>query len=216
MNWASEIQAVLFDFDDTLMQTKKIRINAIKMLGERYYDFIVDDALIDKHWGIPFFQFYQNVFQSVDDDLERILERRDKVTEEYPNQPYHDAKDVLIYLAKKYQVGVVTAASKSAVDAELNGVDLPIDDLTFIQTAEDTFYHKPNPKVFDPSIERLSGLNIVRNQILYVGDSLMDFNAANNAGLNFVGIANNTTPEKEFSKVNAAYISRLSELITIL
>ncbi len=212
MNWASDIRAVLFDFDDTLMQTKKFKIDAIKMLGQRYYNVEIEDALIEKHWGIAFSDFYANVFESIDDDIDRILKRRKDLNVEYPNRPYDDAKDVLNYLVDKYQVGIVTSSSRETVGIELNGADLPIAKLSFIQTAEDTFYHKPNPKVFDPAIQILSNQNIFRHQILYVGDAILDFNAANEAGLKFVGIANNTTPAKKFKKVNAAFVTNLTAL----
>ncbi len=212
MTWASDIKAVLFDFDDTLMQTKKHKIEAIKMLGLRYYNVEIEDALIERHWGIAFSDFYANVFSGVDNDIDRILERRKALNAEYPNQPYSDAMDVLNYLTDKYPVGIVTSSSRETVGLELNGTNLPIAKLNFIQTAEDTFYHKPNPKVFDPAIELLSTKNILRHEILYVGDSILDFKAADDAGIKFVGIAGNTTPPKNFAKVNATFIKSLSEL----
>ncbi len=213
---ANDIKAILFDFDDTLMQTKKIKVKAIKTLGLRYYNFDIPDELIDQHWGTPFSSFYENVFTSVDDDLDRILARREMINEEFRNQPYDDAKSVLTYLTSKYMVGIVTASSQKAVNSELAGVDLPIQQLHFIQTAEDTFYHKPDPRVFDPSIEKLSPKGIRRNEILYVGDSFQDYMAAIDAGLSFIGIANNTTPESAFKKRKIRFIKRLSDLKDIL
>ena len=212
MEMADDIKAILFDFDDTLMQTKKIRVKAIKTLGLRYYNFDIPDELIDQHWGTPFSSFYENVFTSVDNDLDRILARREIVNEEFHNQPYDDAKPILTYLTSRYVVGIVTASGKKAVNAELADVDLPIQRLHFIQTAEDTFYHKPDPRVFDPSIDKLSVHGIRRHEILYVGDSFHDYVAAADAGLSFIGIANNTTPESVFKERKIRFIKRLSEL----
>lgn len=216
MELTNDIKAVLFDFDDTLMQTKRIKVQAIKTMGLRYYNFVIPDELIDKHWGTPFSSFYENVFMSVDEDLDRVLERRELISGEFRNQPYQDAKPVLTYLSSKYRVGIVTASSRRTVDLELADVDLPIQQLDFIQTAEDTFYHKPDPKVFDPSIEKLYPKGIKRNEILYIGDSFKDYFAAVDAGLNFIGIANNTTPEAAFIEKNINFIYKLSELKTIL
>ena len=216
MELSNDIKAVLFDLDDTLMQTKKMKIKAIKTLGLRYYNFDIPDELIDKHWGSPFSSFYENIFMSVDEDLDRILERREIISGEFPNQPYEDAKTVLTYLSSKYSVGIITAAGRRTVDAELADVDLPIQQLDFIQTAEDTFYHKPDPKVFDPSIERLSPKGIKRNEILYIGDSFKDYLAAADAGLNFIGIANNTTPATAFIEKKINFVQTLSELKAIL
>ena len=216
MELVDSVKAVLFDLDDTLMQTKKIKVEALKTLGLRYYNFDVPDELIDKHWGSPFFSFYENIFMSVDENLDRVLERRDIISEEFRNKPYDDAKSVLNYLSPKYKVAIVTASSRKVVNLELTYSDLPIHQLEFIQTAEDTFYHKPDPKVFDPSIEKLAPKGIKRSEILYIGDSFKDYFAAIDAGLHFIGIANNTTPEAEFEKKNIRFIKTLSDLKTIL
>ena len=216
MELTDGIKAVLFDYDDTLMQTKKIKVQVIKTLGSRYYNFDISDELINEHWGSPFSSFYENIFMSVDGDLDRVLERREIINQEFRNQPYEDAKLVLTYLAAKYRVGIITAASRKAVDLELADVDLPIQQLDFIQTAEDTFYHKPDPKVFDPSIEKLSPKGIKRSEILYVGDSFTDYFAATDAGLHFIGVANTTTPEAAFMEKNIKFVRRLSDLKGIL
>lgn len=216
MELINGIKAVLFDLDDTIMQTKEIKVKAIKTLGLRYYNFEVPDELIDRHWGGPVSSFYENVFKSVDRNLDRVLERRELINEEFRNQPYEDATPVLNYLSAKYRVGIVTSSSRKAVNLLLTYADLPVQQLDFIQTAEDTFYHKPDPKVFDPSLEKLSPRGIKRSEILYIGDSYKDYLAASDAGLHFIGIANNTTPEAAFVENNITFIQKLSDLKAML
>ena len=216
MELIDSIKAVLFDLDDTLMQTRNTKVKAIKTLGLRYYNYEIPDELIDKHWETPFSSFYENIFMAVDEDLDRILERREMISEEFRNQPYADAKPVLTYLLAKYKVGIITTSNRKAVDSELAHTDLPILQLDFIQTAEDTFYHKPNPKLFDPSSEKLIAQGIKRSEILHIGDSLNDYMAATDAGLHFIGLADNTTPETTFTRKNIQFIRTLSDLKAIL
>ena len=58
MELIDSIKAVLFDLDDTLMQTRNTKVKAIKTLGLRYYNYEIPDELIDKHWETPFFFFF--------------------------------------------------------------------------------------------------------------------------------------------------------------
>lgn len=58
--------------------------------------------------------------------------------------------------------------------------------MLFIQTAEDTLFHKPDPKVFNHCLRlaKLIGLN--KKDIIYIGDSSKDKIAANKAGIDFL------------------------------
>ncbi|MBT31675.1 MAG: hypothetical protein CMO01_18620 [Thalassobius sp.] len=212
----ADIKAVLFDFDDTLVQTTKTKYEAIKAIGSRYYNHQFTNEMIDEHWGIAFNKFYHNLFAGLDTDMNRVMERRTIVTKEFPNQLFSDTNSTLSSLKKQCKLGIVSAASKDTIHAEIEQTGLDISTLQFIQSADDTDFHKPDPRVFEPALAQLEKAQIDKSEILYVGDSLKDFYAARDAGLHFVGIANVTTSDAVFTKERAAYVNSLYELLALV
>ncbi|MEM1135882.1 MAG: HAD-IA family hydrolase [Bacteroidota bacterium] len=213
---SKNIKAVLFDFDDTLVQTKKTKYSAIKAIGKRYYNHEFTDEAIDKHWGIAFQKFYQELFKEIETDLGRVLALRDSISKEFPNELFSDTSQVLTYLKKKYKVGIVTASAKNTIKTEIKQTGLNTDGMLFIQTAEDTIFHKPDHRVFKPALEKLKSEQIDTAEIIYVGDSLKDYHAAKSANMHFVGIAEVTTTTEIFKKEGAYSVKSLGELLDIL
>ena len=211
----SAIRAVLFDLDDTLVQTKLTRYKAIIALAERYYNYPLTEAMIDSYWGTPHREFYSQLFKAVEHDLERILFYRRQLNEEFPNAPYEDTGQTLLYLTAKYPVGIVTASGREMIE-EIVPLQLPLEKLLFIQTSEDTAFHKPDPRVFEPALRKLSALGITPRQTLYVGDSLKDYQAAAAAGMAFIGLADRTTPAAAFRAAGAPSVLSLTALTQLL
>ncbi len=81
-----------------------------------------------------------------------------------------------------------------------------------IQTCEDTDIHKPDPKVFEPTLSKLAEKKVMVEETMYVGDSIQDYFAARGRGLHFVGIADRSTPKKVFHDEGAITIKGLKEL----
>ncbi|MDO1450830.1 HAD-IA family hydrolase [Rhodocytophaga aerolata] len=210
MRLLTNLKAVLFDLDDTLVQTKVTRYQAIIALGERFYNYSISEAMIDQYWGMPHQLFYTSLFKEVDTDVERILKYRSQLCEQFPNAAYQDTTPTIEYLANKYILGMITASGKEMIDSEIAPLHLPLDKFLFIQTSEDTHYHKPDPRVFIPALHTLAGYDISSEQVLYVGDSLKDYQAAKDAGLQFIGIADRTTSGQSFRQAGAQYVTSLS------
>lgn len=68
----------------------------------------------------------------------------------------------------------------------------------FVITQHDTPYHKPNPKVFDTVVPHLEAQNASFEDTLYIGDSLLDFYAARDAGIDFLAVTTGVTTLEEF------------------
>jgi phosphoglycolate phosphatase len=207
------VRAIVFDYDDTLVQTKRTKYQAIQALGERYYHIALTPAMIDAHWGSPHTEFYAQLFKSVETDLTTLLERRQLLSDEFPNLAYEDAREVLEYLIGRYPIGLVTASGREMLDSELLYLELPVQQFLFVQTSEDTLYHKPDPRVFDLTKARLHALGISPAETLYVGDSLKDLQAARGAQFQFVGIGHITTNPDDFDAEGASWVPNLSALM---
>lgn len=179
------IKAIIFDFDDTLVQTKKSKWAALIETARLHYELDIDENHIKQFWGKPFDEMLSGVLKN-NDSIEKMRESYFAVTESFPMQSHIDAVEVVSDLIKSFKVGILTASNKKLVMDDLVRLQFPVDELFYIQTAEDTKVHKPDPEVFDPILEKLSGLD--RNMVLYVGDAMRDYQAAEGAGLRFLGI----------------------------
>jgi FMN phosphatase YigB (HAD superfamily) len=95
---------------------------------------------------------------------------------------------------------------------DLTMLKFPTDALFYIQACEETTYHKPHPDVFKPILKKLKENNIKKEEVVYVGDSLMDYCAARDAGLQFYGIPGRTTSKETFEHESVQTIASLKDL----
>ena len=206
------IRAFIFDWDDTLVQTRQCRFAAIKALASRFYNYELDDAKIERHWGKPFKSLFEALFGSIDDNIDRVIERYIILTAEFPLAAYVDAIQILPTLCDVASVGILTSASNRVVIPDLKHLGFPFHRLTSVQCAEDTLPHKPDPRVFEPILATFAKKGIRVSEVIYVGDCINDFTAALGAGLHFVGICRGTNSLEEFERVGANFIGDLAQL----
>lgn len=205
--------AVLFDYDDTLVQTRQCKYEAIITLAQRHYDASISPADIDRHWGIEYSALFRNLFSGIDPDVGRVIRRYEELNDEFPIVAYSDTVASLeALLDNGYLVGVVTSAG-NIVHAQMRSAGIPVARLKMVQTANDTVFHKPDPRVFDPARELFRNVGLDEARITYVGDSLSDFRAATNAGLRFVGVYGRTTAKQDFDDVSARSVASLRALV---
>ncbi len=208
-------RAVLFDYDDTLVRTRESKYLALQAVALRHYELELSTERLDEHWGAPYQELFQSLFSAVEQDIGRAIARYEALDAEFPLQPYPDARRVIDHLARRSLVGVVTAASRSRVEAQLAAFDLR-EPLSLLQTAEDTSFHKPDPRVFEPALAELERRGIPRSAVTYVGDSLRDHAAARDAGLAFWGILRDTTSREDFERHHVNVVPSLEALLDVL
>ena len=209
-------RAVLFDYDDTLVQTKESKFAALRAIAERHYAFRLTDEAIRTHWGVPYRELFDNLFGSVEADVARVIRLYEAANDEFPIEPYPETLSVLRRLAERVAIGIVTSAGRAIVARQLARIGVSIEQLTVFQTAEDTPTHKPDPRVFDPALQTLAESGITRASVLYVGDSLRDFAAARDAGIDFRGVLRGTTSALEFEAARAPYMTDLEALLDLV
>lgn len=206
----------MFDYDDTLVQTRQCKFEALRALALRRYQLALSDAEIERHWGIAYAELFQRLFGAVEPDLGRAITAYERLDDEFPMTAYPESLRVLEALRIDRLVGVVTAAGRAIVECQMRQLGFPIAGLVLLQTAEDSPYHKPNPRVFDSALRQLSRHGVSVRDTTYVGDSIKDFYAARDAGLGFVGVLRGTTSEQEFSAAGATSVSSLDAFLELL
>lgn len=99
-------------------------------------------------------------------------------------------------------------------DAKQAGLDL--EKFHYIQTADDCVFCKPDPRVFTPLFNKLKTKRVQPESITYIGDSILDYEAANKAGINFIGVATGPQGDIQFKKKQVPYATNIKEAISSL
>ncbi len=205
------IKAIIFDLDDTLIQTSKAKYSAIKHAAKTFYDLEINDQEIKSHWGKPFELFMKDLFGGID-ETEKIISNYYSIRNDFPTPSYPGTHEALAKLKNSFQLGIVTAATRHMTIEDLGIAKLDHTIFDYIQTSEDTNSHKPDPKVFLPIVAKFQDRGIANTELLYVGDSLNDYYAASGAQIKFVGIADRTTPRDDFHINKVKVIKEIEEL----
>jgi HAD superfamily hydrolase (TIGR01549 family) len=153
------------------------------------------------------------LFGAVEPDVARVIAHYEAANDEFPIEPYPETLRVLRRLRERVAIGIVTSAGRALAARQLERIGLHPGELSVFQAADDTPLHKPDPRVFDPALDVLAAQNVPRDAVLYVGDSLRDFQAARGAGLDFCGVLRGTTTAEEFDAAGARYCQDLEALL---
>ncbi|HRN96532.1 MAG TPA: HAD hydrolase-like protein [Candidatus Levybacteria bacterium] len=209
------IRAVLFDHDDTLVGTKESKWAHHKHVANQFYGKDLSDEDILPHWGKPLPELVGLLYGT--DDIEQALINNTSCHEQFPKILFDGTIPTLKDI--KFQgklTGLVTATTRFSLDHDLLVHGISKDLLDYIQTAEDTQFHKPDSRVFEPTIIWLSTQDIQVEQVLYVADGLHDMKAALGAGLQFLGVETGLTTRDQFLEHGVESIISIAELSNIL
>jgi len=201
-----KIKAVIFDLDDTLLQTRKTKYAALKHEAKLFYNFSLTDDDITKHWGKPFETFMRDLFQNRY-PYEDLRTHYFSIRHLFPNKAYPDALTTVQTLLAHLHVGILSSAAKHLVINDLKDLGFDYRQLFYVQGSEDTTVHKPHPGVFAPILLKLKQRSVAPSS---------DYLAARHAGLEFYGIPERTTPVEVFDQAGAKTLATISDLLTLL
>lgn len=195
-----KMRAIIFDFDYTLGDSTKGIVQSVNYaLGKLGYA-NQSVAEIKKTIGLSLKETFRALTSNENqDEAEKFAvffkEKADVVmtanTEIYPK-----VKDILQNLkVKGYKTAIVTTKYHHRIDGILkkfNATHL----IDLIVGSDDVKVEKPNPEGLLFAIEHLG---VKKEEVLYVGDSLVDAKTADNAGVDFAAVLTGTTKREEFA-----------------
>lgn len=118
------------------------------------------------------------------EDMETVLHRWEELLCFYEDtlSVYEGIAELVKTLAKKgYGLGVATSRTREEFDHDFGELDIrPYFDVTIC--ADDTKEHKPTA---EPLLKYMELSGALREEVLYVGDSIYDSECARNAGVDF-------------------------------
>jgi HAD superfamily hydrolase (TIGR01549 family) len=207
------IKAVIFDLDDTLVKTHVVKWAQHKAVARDTYGRELTDEKLREHWGKPFNALVAALHDNVD-TLENMLAAYAANAHLFPKELHDATTDTIhVLLERGIKLGIVTATNKVFLLRDLKQLNIPSEEFFFLQAADETDFHKPDPRVFDQILGKLEREGISKDETMYVGDAVNDWYAARDAGMHFVGVTTGLHSAEEFSAAGAPKtIARLSEL----
>ncbi len=207
---------VLFDYDDTLVMTREHRWEAIREAGREAAGWAPSMEAIERFWGLPYQTFFERLFAGRTHDVGSVIAAYESLNERYPAVAHEGALEALARIRRTRRVGIVTAGARTVVLAQLGSLGIDPSGLDWLQTAEDTEHHKPDPRVFAKAIAKGRECSLPPSSMLYVGDAFTDYAAARDAGLAFVGIPRVETQRAKLREAAAICVASLDELARFL
>lgn len=208
---ADNIKAVFFDHDDTLVGTIDAKWEQHKHVARTFYNKELTDNEIKEHWGKPLMELVCLLYGT--DDVDQAMAHNTATHEGFPKELFTATIPTLRHIqAAGKLIGIITATTRFSFEHDLELHQIPKDLLGYTQTADDTPYHKPDPKVFEPAVAWLAERHIRPDEVMYIGDGLHDMRAATGAGFNFLGVETGLVTAEEFLAENAKSIPSIEYL----
>lgn len=204
----------LFDFDYTLANAEMGIVKCFKLLMQQEGYFISPDDEIKKTIGLPMIEAIRVLFKEDDDKL--LHELKDKYTE---FADIHMTPNTVLYpqtipaLRRIKESGAKTAIISSKTRRRIMQTltrDNIADLVEFVIGSEDVKTHKPSPEGMFMAIERFGA---DKKDVLYIGDNVIDGEAAQNAGVDFAAVlTGNNVREDFFHLPHVKIMNTLAEL----
>lgn len=221
----SQIKAVVFDLEGTLLDRTKSRDKFIEEQYERFHDYFVHVQLADfKHKFIELDDDEDNdkpyVYKEIIKQFHIDRLRWKDLFHDFEMHfyryvfPYYDTLYTLEKLSENdYLLGVI-ANGKSKIK-QFRIYSLGIEHaINYLSTSETVGYRKPHPRIFEDMIDQL---DVLPEEIMYVGDdALNDVAPARAMGMVSVWYKQENAELEPLEEEVDYIITTIEELLTIL
>lgn len=203
----SKQKAVIFDFDYTLGDSTSGIVLSINHALEKLGYSAKDRESIRKTIGLSLKETFFALTGNHDEEEADLFsnyfkEQADLVMTDH-TKLYCDAAEVLQSLKRDgCKIGIVTTKFHYRIEQILTKFGV-LDLVDLIVGAEDVKIEKPDPEGL---LWAIDALQLKRDDILYVGDSLVDAQTANNAQVGFAGVLTGTTAREQFQMYPHVFI----------
>ena len=206
-------KVILFDHDDTLVGTIKAKWAQHKFIARTFYGKELTDDELRLHWGKPLTILMKLLYGT--DHIDMAMSYNIATRPQFPKLLFKNTIMTLNALRKAGKIlGLVTATTRASLKYDFQTLGIPEQMFELVQTEDDTIFHKPDPRVFEPVLKWISTHGIQPHEVLYIGDDLNDMIPAKKAGLGFIGVGTGLTSVEKFESNQVKAIHRLPDLIS--
>lgn len=164
--YIDDVDAVIFDLDDTLYSEKDYVWSGYKKISE-YFDV---PELFDEMW-----QVFKNGGKAIDEVLEkhRLLSGKDEALHIYRfQQPdirlYPGVQEMISRIRMKKKVGIITDGRPEGQRAKIQALGVNVDEIIITDELGGIEFRKPNVVAFRIMQERLK---VPFDKMVYIGDN---------------------------------------------
>ena len=212
------IRGVIFDFDFTLADSYKGVVKcvnyALKELG--FTKFSAKE--ITKTIGLTLKHTFTKLLgEQHADKIEKFkyffIKKADEIMADL-TKIFTETPSIIKGLCDKgFKLGIVSTKFRYRIEAILNREKL-LDFFVVIVGGEDVSTLKPNPFGLLLAVKKL---DLTSSEVIYIGDSIIDAETANRAGISFIAVLSGVTPRIVFNRYQVREIlSNISELPNLL
>lgn len=196
---------LMFDFDGTLVDTLQgiyaVFCQVSRDVGLEEKSFEEFRVHVGKTWEGVLTGLWPGI------DLEQFSGTYDASGEE--PKPIPGVGEAIIALSRDFNLSVLTSRGEKTLYEQFNLVGVGPEVFAHIFSRDDTSFHKPDPRVFG---EVLPLVGEKPENVLYLGDSLIDLECAFGAGLGFLGVLTGGARAGDFRDAGADYIDSVAAL----
>lgn len=182
----SNIDAVIFDLDDTLYSEKQYIRSGYKKIAE-YFN--IPD-MEEEMWNC-----FENGGKVIDEVLKAhgLISKKEQALYIYRFQEpkislYSGVGELLIRIKKKKKIGIITDGRPEGQRAKLKALNINVDKVIITDELGGSEYRKPNPKAFEIMQKEL---NTEFEKMVYIGDNIKkDFIAPQKLGMKYIWFKN--------------------------
>ncbi len=209
------VKAVIFDLDDTLVESKvdfpkfkRLVIERIVSFGEDRNDYSMTETVVrtidrfeerQRRSGVPRAEIEKRL-KMLDEIMDRVeMERADET------EAYEGAKRLLEVLRRNgIKVGILTRGCHDYVSTVLERTGLA-DMVDSVECRRSHTKAKPNPEAY---IRLVEALGVKREETIFIGDHPIDAACAANAGVPFVAVMTGDVPEEKLRESGSVEVFR--------
>lgn len=194
-------EAVIFDVDDTLIETYHIRRRCLIQAGKDLGYTNVDGHRIDECYGRPFDEMIECIYPGIDKEVFRTHYFR--IMNENPTKLLAGAYALLQYLSShSIQLAAITKSRNDAIRKDLHNLSIEQFFATNVWGSDDTEpYQKPHPLAFREVLDLWSRRGIHKSKILSIGDGVDDYLASRSHNIDFIAVITGRHSTEDFRQL---------------
>lgn len=198
-----KIAGILFDVDGTLVNTWDLYLEAYRLVVQPYVRKPLHAEDIKRSRPSSERQFIQRMIPEKEQDqaYRRLISHYGYFYDELSGGTYAGIHDMLEKVRQSgYPAGIFTGKSRPAWEITNRKEKLGV--FNVVVTDSDVEQHKPHPEGLEKAADLLG---VAREGLLYVGDSILDYKTAQQAGVQFAAALWAKSPEEKMSFKKEAY-----------
>lgn len=198
MNLKKTKKLIIFDLDDTLVETYHLSFLKTSVIAKSYNENFNYD-LFKKYYGKLTLEECVHIWFDKKIAPEVFRKHYNLLRHNYPYKGIGDVKKFLHSLSKKFDIGIITNSTKDATEYKLSCLGLSsIENLfKFVYHCENSIKPKPHPDQINFIIDQ----GRKRESICYIGDNARDFDFAKRAQIEFFGVLTGLETTEGFLKM---------------